>query len=61
MNGVKSVSGGVRVGLSVGRTGAWFVQWGVCVRLVVVGVRDQVATVYNERMSWRCSRSAGAM
>ena len=31
MNWVKLVSGGIRVGSSVGRTGVWFIQWGVCV------------------------------
>ena len=60
MNGAKLVRGGMRVGSRMGRVGRWVVQCGVWVRSVVVGDRDHVATVYIERMSRRCSRSAGA-
>ena len=59
MKGVKSVRGGMRVGSSCGRIGRWDVHCGVWVRSVVLGERDHVATVYIERMSRRCSRSAG--
>ena len=59
MNGVKSVRGGMRVESSCGKIGRWVVQCEVWVRSVVVGDRDHVATVCIERMSRRCSKSAG--
>ena len=55
----KSVLGERRSILRGGRVGAWVVQCGDVVRSRVWGVRDHVATVYMEIMSWRWSRRAG--